>query len=99
MAKVLYVGDEITAAGYRLAGLETLVPDPADATPILQSPAAAGIELILLSSAVAASLPPGELEQALARTAPLLAIVPDVFGRGVPPDLAHEVRGALGIES
>jgi len=99
MANILYVGDEVTAAGYRLAGVETLVPDTADGTSVLQSAATGAAELILLSSRLASGLPPEELVQALTRVTPLLAIVPDVFGRGTPPDLAHEVRNALGIES
>jgi hypothetical protein len=31
--------------------------------------------------------------------APLVAIVPDAFGRCTPPDVARDVRLALGIES
>jgi vacuolar-type H+-ATPase subunit F/Vma7 len=99
MANVLYLGDEATAAGYRLAGVETLVPDPAEVAPALQRAGADGVELILLSSRLASGLSPDELERALARVAPLLAIVPDAFGHGAPPDLAREVRSALGIES
>jgi vacuolar-type H+-ATPase subunit F/Vma7 len=98
MANILYIGDEVTAAGYRLAGVETLVPDPADGISVLQPAATGAAELILLSSTLASGLPPAELVQALARGTPLLAIVPDVFGRATPPDLAHEVRSALGIE-
>jgi vacuolar-type H+-ATPase subunit F/Vma7 len=99
MANILYIGDEVTAAGYRLAGVETLVPDPADGMSVLQSATTGAAELILLSGRLTSGLPPEELVQALARVTPLLAIVPDVFGRGAPPDLAHEVRSALGIES
>jgi vacuolar-type H+-ATPase subunit F/Vma7 len=99
MANIVYIGDEATAAGFRLAGVHTLVPDPADATATLRRAAADGAELILLSGRLAALVPIDELEAALARETPLLAIAPDVLGRGTPPDLAHEVRNALGIES
>jgi hypothetical protein len=30
---------------------------------------------------------------------PLFAVIPDVRGRGAPPDLAAMVRNALGIEA
>jgi vacuolar-type H+-ATPase subunit F/Vma7 len=99
MARIVYVGDEATAAGFRLAGVETVVPDAQDAAGTLRRAAADGAELILLSGAMAALVPLEELETALAREAPLLAIVPDVHGRGTPTDLAHDVRRALGIET
>jgi vacuolar-type H+-ATPase subunit F/Vma7 len=99
MAQVIYIGDETTAAGFRLAGVQAWVPDPADALTTLRRATTEGAELILLSAPFAALLPVEELEAALLREAPLVAIAPDVFGRGTPPDLAHEVRGALGIES
>jgi vacuolar-type H+-ATPase subunit F/Vma7 len=100
MARTVYIGDEATAAGFRLAGVQAWVPDPADALATLRRASADGAELILLSAPFAALLPVDELVAALEReTPPLVAVVPDVFGCGTPPDLAHEVRGALGIES
>ena len=98
MAHIVYLGDEATAAGFRLAGLATATPDPGAVGAAVRHAIQEGAELILLSGALAAQLPTAELEAALLREAPLLAIAPDVQGRGAPPDLAHEVRGALGIE-
>jgi vacuolar-type H+-ATPase subunit F/Vma7 len=99
MAHIVYIGDEATAAGFRLAGLATVMPDPPDAGAALRRATEEGAELILMSGAIAAHVPLAELESALLREAPLLAIAPDVRGRGAPPDLAHEVRGALGLET
>lgn len=99
MAQVIYIGDEATAAGFRLAGVQAWVPDPGDAVETLRRAAGDGAELLLLSAPFAARLPLAELEAALVRELPLVAVVPDVYGRGTPPDLAHEVRAALGIES
>jgi hypothetical protein len=48
---------------------------------------------------MAALVPLEELEAALARETPLLAVAPDVHGRGTPADLSHDVRRALGIET
>ncbi len=79
MARVYYIGDEATAAGYRLAG-------EADA------------DLILLSAQLAGALPAEELETALLGERPLVTIVPDAHGRHAAPDVAREVRLALGIE-
>lgn len=99
MAQVVYIGDEATAAGYRLAGAQAWVTQPADASDVLRRAIADGAELVLLSARAAAGLPPGELEAALEREKPQVSVAPDVYGRGAPPDLAHLVRGALGIET
>jgi len=99
MAPIVYVGDEATAAGFRLAGLATVTPDPGDVAAALRRAIEEGAELILMSGEMAAQVPLAELETALLQEAPLFAIAPDVHGRGAAPDLAHEVRGALGIET
>jgi vacuolar-type H+-ATPase subunit F/Vma7 len=100
MARIIYLGDEVTAAGFRLAGLETVVTGPGDAAgalrEALQDP---GTECVLLSGELVEYVPPPELAEALAGTAPLFAPVPDVLGRGSPPDLAGQVRNALGIDT
>ena len=99
MARVYYIGDEVTAAGYRLAGTEARVPVPSEAGEVLRRACADGADVILLSAALAAEVDAGELSAALIAEAPLIAIVPDAFGRCPPPDVARDVRLALGIES
>jgi vacuolar-type H+-ATPase subunit F/Vma7 len=99
MARVYYIGDEVTAAGYRLAGAEVRVPAPSEVGEALRRACADGADMILLSAALAPQVEPGELSAALIAEAPLVAIVPDVFGRCPPPDVARDVRLALGIES
>jgi vacuolar-type H+-ATPase subunit F/Vma7 len=99
MVRVLYIGDEVTAAGYRLAGAETRVPAPSEAGDVFRRACSDGADVILLSAALAPQIDPGELSAALIAEAPLTAIVPDAFGRCPPPDVARDVRLALGIES
>ena len=99
MASVYYIGDEATACGFRLAGAETRVPGPGETTEVFQRAVADGADLILLSAALAGELESPLLDDALAGTRPLVALVPDVHGRHFAPDVAREVRLALGIES
>jgi hypothetical protein len=54
---------------------------------------------VLLSGPLAEFVPPVLLQQALEAIEPPFAVVPDVRGAGTPPDLAREVRNALGIET
>jgi vacuolar-type H+-ATPase subunit F/Vma7 len=98
VARIYYIGDEATAAGYRLAGAEVRVPSPAEAAETFRRAHERDTDLILLSAEVAALLPREELAAAVLGERPLVAIVPDVHGRHAPPDVARDVRLALGIE-
>jgi vacuolar-type H+-ATPase subunit F/Vma7 len=99
VARIWYIGDEATAAGYRLAGAEIRVPAPEEAFDVFRRAREAEAELILLSAALVPAMPREELESALVGIVPLVAIVPDAHGRHAPPEVAREVRLALGIES
>jgi vacuolar-type H+-ATPase subunit F/Vma7 len=92
-----YIGDEVTAAGYRLAGAQARIPAEGEATAAFEE-ARALSPLVLVSAAVAAKVDPAMLRNALMALAPLVLIVPDAQG-GVPlPDLAARLRGQLGME-
>jgi vacuolar-type H+-ATPase subunit F/Vma7 len=99
MARIVYIGDETTAAGFRLAGLDTRVAAPGDAAETLRQAVADGSDCILLSAMLAGYVPAATLATALTGAEPLFALVPDIRGRGAPPDLAHQVRAALGIDT
>jgi vacuolar-type H+-ATPase subunit F/Vma7 len=99
MARVVYIGDEITAAGFRLAGLETQVTDDGGAAAALHAALDGEHDCVLFSGEFADRVPPALLQQALEGIEPLFAVVPEIRGRGGPPDLVLEVRNALGIEA
>jgi vacuolar-type H+-ATPase subunit F/Vma7 len=98
MARVWYIGDEATAAGYRLAGAETRVPTAEETPDVFRRAIADGADLVLLSAERAGDLEASELEAALAALHPLTSIVPDAYARHAPPNVEREVRLALGIE-
>jgi vacuolar-type H+-ATPase subunit F/Vma7 len=91
-----YIGDAVEAAGYRLAGARAYAPAPGEEAAALAQ--ARGLaQVVLLSRGVAAALPRGDLEAALAALQPLVAIVPE--GGGISPlDPAERVRAQLGLE-
>lgn len=97
MARIVYVGDEATALGFRLAGLDVRVCDAAAAPDVLRSVLAQRPDAVLVDSGLRVDWPP--TDDAVAGTAPVAALVPDVRGRDAPPDLAQYVRNALGLES
>lgn len=102
MSTVVYLGDEVSAAGWRLAGATVHTPAPAEQAAALaracaqQTPAAS---LVLLSAAVAAGIAELPLRRALSALSPLVLIVPDLLGEVQLPDLAARLRSQLGLEA
>jgi vacuolar-type H+-ATPase subunit F/Vma7 len=98
MQAPIYLGDEVTAAGYRLAGAQVRVPAPPEAGAAFAE-ACALAPLVLVSAAVAANIDAAQLRAALAALQPLVLIVPDAQGEVPRPDLAARLRGQLGMEA
>jgi len=94
----IYLGDEVTAAGYRLAGVQVRVPAPGEAGAAFDE-ARAQAPLVLVSAAVAARIDATQLRVALMALQPLILIVPDARGEVPRPDLAARLRGQLGMEA
>ena len=98
MPAPIYLGDEVTAAGYRLAGVQVRVPAPREACAAFEE-ARALAPLVLVSAAVARHIDAAQLRAALAALQPLVLIVPDAQGEVARPDLAARLRGQLGMEA
>jgi len=98
MAAVVYLGDEFSAAGYRLAGVDAQVPPPGEAGTALTR-ACAQAPLVLLSAALAAQINAATLRAASAAMAPLVLVVPDPQGIAAVPDLASRLRRELGLDA
>jgi vacuolar-type H+-ATPase subunit F/Vma7 len=96
MPAAVYLGDEVSAAGYRLAGVRSAVPPRGGEVAALQE-ARATAPLVLVSPAVAARIDAHLLREALAALEPLVVIVPDTQGAMPRPDLAKRLRGQLGL--
>lgn len=96
MSVPVFIGDEVSASGYRLAGMRVRVPAPEQ---LLAAITAACDEapLVLLSATVAQQLPAAQLETLLARIAPPVVVVPDIRGRSPLADLPNRLRRQLGV--
>lgn len=95
---VIFIGDELTATGFRLAGVETIVPEP-DAVRDALLKARTRAELVLLTADCARRIPVGELEEILSVEMPIVAVIPDILRHTLPLDLSRRLRATLGIES
>jgi vacuolar-type H+-ATPase subunit F/Vma7 len=98
MGTTIFIGDELSAAGFRLTGIETVVPAPDAAGTALEG-ARARASLIILTADLARHIPRADLEAEMLDEAPTLAIIPDVLFRTSLPDLAKRLRSVLGIET
>jgi vacuolar-type H+-ATPase subunit F/Vma7 len=98
VAVAIYLGDEVSAAGYRLAGVLVRTPGAGEEASALAR-ARSQAPLVLLSADVAAGIGEAALRGALSALAPLVLIVPDLHGQVPLPDLAARLRGQLGLEA
>lgn len=96
MTAPVFIGDEVTAAGYRLAGARIYTPALDEVTEALRQ-ARSQAPLILITAEYADQVPAAVLNAALAAPRPPLTIVPDVRGAVPLPDLATRIRAQLGI--
>jgi vacuolar-type H+-ATPase subunit F/Vma7 len=98
MAAPIFLGDEVSAAGYRLGGALVRTPAAGEEAAALAW-AVSHSPLVLLSAAVAAGIGESVLRAALSALAPLVLIVPDLNEVVPLPDLAARLRGQLGLEA
>jgi vacuolar-type H+-ATPase subunit F/Vma7 len=96
MSLPVYIGDEVSAAGFRLAGLQVITPRPGD-IPAVVKRACEQAPLVLISVATAQHLDARALDVLLAGMTPPVTIVPDVHGSVPMPDLATRLREQLGV--
>jgi vacuolar-type H+-ATPase subunit F/Vma7 len=92
----IYLGDEATAAGFRLAGVAALAvaDDPAGAF----RRACREASLVIVSASVAASLPEAVLARARAAPSLLVSVIPDLNGEAAVPDVAARIYAELGLD-
>jgi vacuolar-type H+-ATPase subunit F/Vma7 len=92
----VYIGDPVSAAGYRLAGLKVHVTEAEDVLEALET-ACDEAPLVLLGSDLASRIPSRQLDALLSHTTPAVVVVPDVRGEAPLPDMAHRLRKQLGV--
>lgn len=98
MSAPIFIGDEISASAYRLAGIETRTPAPSELRVALQQ-AFKESDLVLITAQYAQQLRPDKLAKMQGRMQPLLLVVPDVRGQVPVPDFAEALRRQLGVEA
>ena len=95
-AKCAFIGDEVSAVGFRLAGVAAHSPTPAQAPALFQRLRGEAALVLVTQEAL------GWVGEAAVRAAtlagrPLVLVVADVRGRNSPPDIAEAIRRQLGM--
>lgn len=98
MDAAIFIGDELSASGFRLTGIETLVVEPAAIAAAFEEARSRG-SLVIVTADAARHIPAPQIEAALLAEKPTIAIIPDVLLKASAPDLAGKLRTVLGIET
>lgn len=96
MAVAELVGDAVSAAGYRLCGIETHIADRSNALGLIKD-ACERASLVLVCSSMLPYLRAAELDALLANIRPPVLIVPDVRGLHDVPDISTRINKQLGL--
>lgn len=96
MAACAFIGDEVSAAGFRLAGVDVHVPAVEQAADLFRRLMGES-QLILITAEVAGWLPDDLVARTLRANRPLILVIPDIRGRVEPTDLSSLLRHLLGM--
>ncbi|MEN8213004.1 MAG: hypothetical protein ABFR19_01455 [Pseudomonadota bacterium] len=96
MSIIEYIGDEISAAGYRLGGVKVHIADRQNTSSLIGQ-ACERASLVLVGAATAHYLSSAERDRLLARINPPVIIVADLWGNQTVPDIAKRIHQQLGM--
>lgn len=96
MSTPVFIGDEVTAAGYRLAGIHVRSPALEHVTEELEW-ARRHANLVLISAEFANQIPTQQLDDILADDVTPVVVVPDCRQQVAVPDLSILLRKQLGV--
>ncbi len=96
MFQPLFIGDRVTASGFRLGSAQVVIPETGSETKVFTS-ALKMNDLILITAEVAASLPADLLEKTQISGTPLVLVIADIRGLHQPDNVADRLRQLLGM--
>ncbi len=95
--RAVLIGDRLTCAGYRLAGVEARVVEEVDAVGAFETARADAELVVLVTAPLAARLPELALHEAMRRAQPPVQVVPSLREPDFAPDIRRRVRRSLGV--
>ena len=96
MSVAEFIGDEVTAAGYRLCGIDVTIANSDNALSLIKK-SCERASLVLVGSSILQDIHSAELDQLLANIQPPVLGVPDIRGLQAVPDIASRINKQLGL--
>ena len=96
MAVPIFIGDEVNAAGYRLAGVRVRTPASEDILNVITW-ACSQSSLVMMTPEYAAMLSDSDHDHFLSQESPPVVVVPDIRATKHVEDLANRLRAQLGV--
>jgi len=96
MSVAEFIGDEVSAAGYRLCGIDVHIADGSNVMPLIKE-ACERASLVLVSSSAVQNIHRSELDELLASIQPPVLVVPDVRGLREVPDIVSRIYKQMGM--
>ncbi|MEJ2059001.1 MAG: V-type ATP synthase subunit F [Gammaproteobacteria bacterium] len=94
--RVLFLGDELSAAAFRMAGCQSLAVGPEEALLALEAHLP-HVDMLIMTVDIARGLPADVMRDLRQRTMPLVLEVPDVRRLSEPGDFTSAIRSHLGL--
>ncbi len=98
MSAVIFLGDELTATGFRIAGVEVVVATPQDAASALAD-ARRRARFVLIGADLARHISAAGLDAAMLAPEPIVTVIADIRDTVAPTDLTRSLKTTLGIET
>jgi vacuolar-type H+-ATPase subunit F/Vma7 len=96
LIEVLFIGDEVTAAGFRLAGVTVITPDKEKLHEVLAK-VCDQASLILITAEFMEALDSQLQKEYMMKVSPMIVVIADINNSVPVKDLAVQVRRTLGI--
>ncbi len=92
----VFIGDEVSAAGFRLAGVTCHTPAMSEVAGLFRR-LRAEVGLILITAEYASELPERLVAEAQYEQRPLLLVIADIRDRVLPADITSALKRQLGL--
>jgi len=96
--KAVLIGDRLTRAGYRLAGVDVRLANGDDVADAFDA-ACADADLVMITASLADRLHAGKLDHAIRVATPPVQVIPSVTDPQYAPDVRQRVRRSLGVST
>jgi vacuolar-type H+-ATPase subunit F/Vma7 len=97
MPQAVFIGDEIAAAGYRLAGVRIYACDPSAVRALFDRLLMEHPPLLLIGESCVDLIGASRVHTAVTQAQPPVLVVADIYGQSGRDDIPESIRAVLGV--